>query len=373
MEGTRAEGKGSASGFPFSRFTVPASSLPLCALVSWWSGPDSESEARLDERSSALDNHRVTAGLLALALLLAGTGAARADDSLHVLFIGNSYTYVNDLPGLFLGLSEAGGRTVRTDASAFGGYSLDDHSRTQATLDKVARDSWSFVVLQEQSVIPTIHYWRYNSMYPAARLLDSLIRLQGAKTAFFMTWGRKYGGQQSYGDSLSPDFRDYFEMQESVRVAYDEIADELSSMMVPVGMAFARASHVDSLVDLWQADYCHATLEGTYLGACVFYAVLHGASPVGLEFYGGLSPEVAQFCQEIAWQTLSVVAEAPPVFERRIDATIGIAAAVVPPGATVYDESGVDVTARIVSLPRGIYFVRPTRATAPARKVVVVR
>jgi hypothetical protein len=311
--------------------------------------------------------------LFAVVIVLGGTGAAWAGDSLRVLFVGNSHTYVNDLPGLFCGLSEAGDRPVRTDASTFGGYSLEEHTSTQATLDKIAQDSWSFVVLQEQSVIPTIHYWRYNSMYPASRQLDSLIQLQGARTAFYMTWGWKYGGSQSYGDSWSPDFRDHFEMQESVRVAYEDVADELSSTMVPVGMAFARARSADSLVDLWQADYCHAKLEGTYLGACVFYAVLHGASPVGLEFYGGLDTSDAHFCQEIAWQIVSAVAEAPTVFERRIRTTIGAAAAVVPPGATVYDESGVDVTARIGLLPRGVYFVRPAGGTGPAHKVVVVR
>jgi hypothetical protein len=334
-------------------------------------------EAQLDERLSALDNQTVILRLLMLTLALAGTGTASADDSLRVLFVGNSHTYVNDLPGLFSGLSEAGGRPVRTEASTFGGYSLENHVNTQATLDKIAQGSWSFVVLQEQSVIPTIHYWRYSSMYPASRLLDSLIQLQGARTAFYMTWGWKSGGSQTYGDSWSPDFRDYFEMQESLRVAYEEIAEELSATMVPVGMAFARARRVDSLVDLWQSDYCHATLEGTYLGACVFYAVLHGESPVGLGFHGDLDSATARFCQEIAWQTVSV-AEASQVLGRRIRTTIGTAAAVVPQGATAYDGSGADVTARTGSLPRGIYFVREEpQATShehqAVRKVVIVR
>ena len=311
---------------------------------------------------------------LLAALVLAATGTARADDSLRVLFVGNSHTYVNDLPGLFLGLSEAGGRPVRTDMSAISGYSLEDHTNTQATLDKIAQDSWDYVALQEQSVIPTIHYWRYNGMYPAARLLDSLVRRQGAQTVFYMTWGWKYGGQQSYKDSTSPDFPDYFEMQDSVRVAYQEIAAELGATMSPVGLAFARARQIDSLVDLWQVDSCHATLEGTYLGACVFYAVLYGASPVGLEFYGGLSPEVARFCQDVAWQTVSGIAEAPPVPIRRAGATIGSTAAVVPQGATVFDELGVDVTGRAGSLRPGVYFVREAQARAQAvRKVVVVR
>ena len=308
-------------------------------------------------------------------LVLATTGFASAGDSLRVLFIGNSHTYVNDLPGLFRGLSEAGGRPVLTDASTFGGYSLEDHTNMQATLDKIAQDSWDYVALQEQSVIPTIHYWRYNSMYPAARLLDSLIRLQGARTVFYMTWGWKYGGQHSYGDSLSPDFRDYFEMQESVRVAYKEIAAELSATVSPVGMAFARARHIDSLADLWQIDYCHATLKGTYLGACVFYAVLHGANPTGLDFYGGLSPEDARFCQEVAWQTVSGIEESrgPQVASYKPQATV---AGRLPEGATVYDESGADVTARAGSLGRGVYFVRAAGgklSAAGCQKVVVVR
>ncbi len=315
--------------------------------------------------------------LRAAALVLALVVMARADDSLRVLFIGNSHTYVNDLPGLFSGLSEAGGRPVRTDASVFGGYSLEDHTETQATLDKIAQDSWSFVVLQEQSIIPTIHYWRDSSMYPAARLLDSLIALQGAKTAFYMTWGWKYGGSHAYGDSWSPDFHDYFEMQESLKVAYAGIADELSATLVPVGMAFAGARRADSLVDLWQADSCHATLEGTYLAACVFYAVLQRANPIGLRFYGGLDSATAQFCQEIAWQTVTGVAEEPMARRQRVEPGSSIARS-LPAGTTVYDQTGANVTARAASLPRGVYFVREQPQAASCkhraiRKVVVVR
>jgi hypothetical protein len=306
-----------------------------------------------------------------LILVVAAAGFATAGDTLRVLFVGNSHTYVNDLPELFSGLSEAGGRPVRTDASTLGGYSLEDHTKTPATLDRIAQDSWSYVVLQEQSVIPTIHYWRYNSMYPASRLLDSLIRLRGARTAFYMTWGWKNGGSQSYGDSWSPDFRDYFEMQESVRVAYEGIANELSSTLVPVGMAFALARRTDSLVDLWQADYCHATLEGTYLGACVFYAVLHGSSPVGLDFYGGLDSATARFCQDIAWQAVSGLAEGPPAGPQRTVYSSFVLRS-LPAGMVIYSLSGADVSARAASLSRGVYFVRHARTRTEAVSKIVV-
>jgi len=336
---------------------------------------DSGSEARLDARGYPPDNRPAMLRLRAIVFVLSLVVLASADDSLRVLFIGNSHTYVNDLPGLFSGLSEAGDKLVRTDASTFGGYSLEDHTKTQATLDKISQDSWSYVVLQEQSVVPTIHYWRYYSMYPAARLLDSLIQLQGARTAFYMTWGWKNGGSHAYGDSWSPDFHDYFEMQESVRVAYEGVANELSSTLVPVGQAFVLARRTDSLVDLWQADSCHATLEGTYLGACVFYAVLHGASPVGLEFYGGLDSATARFCQEIARQTVSGVTERPTQARQRT-ACGSFMLGPLPRGAAVYDQAGANVTVRGGSLPSGVYFIRTGRAQAQAeavRKIVVSR
>ncbi|HMT12136.1 MAG TPA: hypothetical protein PKA39_11010 [Ignavibacteria bacterium] len=49
------------------------------------------------------------------------------NDTTRILFIGNSYTYVNDLPTLFKELSASGGKHVFTDISAPGGYTLEGH------------------------------------------------------------------------------------------------------------------------------------------------------------------------------------------------------------------------------------------------------
>ncbi len=243
--------------------------------------------------------------VLGLVLLLAG---ARA---LDVLFVGNSHTYVNDLPALFRGLSEAGGFVVRTATSAPGGYALHQHVAYQPTLDSISGRQWDYVVLQEQSQIPAINWCRDSLMHPAARSLDALIAARGAQTAFYLTWGWRDGGTHTYGGHSSPGFRDYFEMQDSVSVSYRMIADELAAVLVPVGEAWRNARLLNPSIDLWQDDECHATLKGTYLGACVFYAVLHGDDPTGLAFHGGLSPADARWLQEVAWQTVSGIAERP--------------------------------------------------------------
>lgn len=239
-------------------------------------------------------------------MLLLGLASAERD-TLRVLFIGNSHTYVNDVPGLVESLAMSGGRVAMTDLSAPGGYTLEQHTVLQQTLDKIAQDSWDYVVLQEQSQIPSINPQRFGRMYPACRLLDSLIRSHSGSTAFYMTWGWENGGTMRYGGDSSPCFRDYFDMQDSVSVAYAMIADELGARLCPVGRAWARARRADSLIDLWQDDHCHATMKGSYLAACVFYAALLEASPVGLSFHAGIPADTARFLQQMAWETVSGV------------------------------------------------------------------
>jgi hypothetical protein len=245
--------------------------------------------------------------------LLAGALNACTGDTLRVLFLGNSYTYGNDLPVLFAGLAQSAGKTALTDQNTPGGYTLAQHRADSVSLAKIALGTFDYVVLQEQSQTPVIEYWRYNEMYPACRSLDSLIRAAGASAAFFMTWGRKYGGTQTRGGYSSPPFIDYFEMQDSLRSSYTMIAQELSATLVPAGMGWRLARLQDSLVDLWQSDYSHPTLKGSYLAACVFYAKLFRANPVGLSFTGGLTPEEALLCQQFAWEAVNCVTEEAPL------------------------------------------------------------
>jgi len=241
--------------------------------------------------------------LYCLILLIFSPLNAQQDDTLKILFIGNSYTYYNSLPQIFLNLSESGGKSPLVDNSTVGGYSLELHCSHTPTLDKILQRNWDFVVLQEQSQIPTISYYRYNSMYPSARILDSIISIQGSATAFFMTWGRKYGGQQWINGYSSPDFVDFYHMQDTLRSAYTEIAVELSAELISVGMAWGLAFSQDSTVDLWQGDNSHPTLKGSYLTACVFYSNFFNESPEELSYTAGLNPIDAAFLQSIAYQS----------------------------------------------------------------------
>lgn len=134
-------------------------------------------------------------------------------ECLRILFIGNSYTFTNDLPGTFAELARSGAHQVEVQMVAEGGWGFDDHMFAFDTITAIKSKEWDYIVLQERSQNPAVPYSRTNDMYPAARALVAQIRAVGAKPIFFVTWGYKNG---------SPDIEllDYISMQIAVDKGY---------------------------------------------------------------------------------------------------------------------------------------------------------
>ncbi|MBN1296361.1 hypothetical protein JXA80_06245 [bacterium] len=239
-----------------------------------------------------------------LSVAIVCMGDARIDEKTNVLFLGNSYTAGNNLPQIFTDLAASGDKEVETDMNTPGGCTLFQHSQSTTSLDMIAEGGWDFVVLQEQSQYPTIDYYRETYMYPGARVLDQHIQAVCAETLLFMTWGREYGGKQVINGHASPPFVDFYAMQNALRIAYYGIALELTARVAPVGMAWQTAMTLNHSVDLWADDHSHPTYQGSYLAACVLYAVIFNETPEGLAFTGSLSAEQAAFLQYAAARTV---------------------------------------------------------------------
>lgn len=229
------------------------------------------------------------------------TPSSLADEQIRVLFVGNSYTFYNDLPVTFEKLMLSGGYQVEVGSSTYGGWSLSDHLTSSETVDMIGKDNWDYVVLQEKSVVTNPE----EEMYPAVRGLDRLIHEKGAETILFMTWGRKKG-------LASAGFPDFESMQVHIDNNYLNIADELSLSVAPVGTAWQNVLTVDNFPSLWDNDGSHPSPFGTYLAACVFYALLSGESPEGLAYNAKLPEETARFLQRAAFDTLSDSHRIPP-------------------------------------------------------------
>jgi len=215
----------------------------------------------------------------------------------HILFVGNSYTYVNDLPAMFTKLACSGRHQVQTGVAAEGGWTLAQHAASDQTRTILQQQKWDYVILQEQSEIPAIQSTRAQTMYPAVRSLVARIRAAGAQPLLFLTWGHRYGGPQ-FG------LPTYFDMQAQLSAGYMGIAQELNVPIVPVGTAWLRSRTQANPLDLWQVDGSHPTEQGTYLAACVFYATLFHQSPQGLGYLADLNKGTAQTLQSLAAETV---------------------------------------------------------------------
>lgn len=222
----------------------------------------------------------------------------------NIVFLGNSYTYANDLPGTFKALAESGGFTPAIVELSDGGYHLsyfaDPEDELGAQFYQIVDEyPLDYVILQEQSRLPTMKEGVLNEMFPAARTLDEMIKKAGGQTVFLMTWAYKNGDDLTeYGiDTVTT----RNEMQTQLAESYTGIADELGALLSPAGIAFVRCADANPDIELWdQEDNMHPTPAGTYLAACTLYATLFNQSPSGLTYISDLDAETAAILQQTA-------------------------------------------------------------------------
>jgi hypothetical protein len=210
--------------------------------------------------------------------------STRADPSLSVLFIGNSFTARNDLPGLITQLATARGKTMRFNLKSAGGASLRTHWNAGDALKAIKDGRYDSVVLQEQSTLPIKNAKR---MHENVQLFHEAIKAAGAKTILYMTWARLHAP----------------ESQQAITDAYERIGRDLGATVVPVGLAWQRFLSKYDEPALHDKDQSHPTLAGTYLAACVFLAVLFEECPVGISAsVAGLTEKDSRALQQTAWQ-----------------------------------------------------------------------
>lgn len=181
-----------------------------------------------------------------------------ADGDLRVLFIGNSLTYFNDLPGMVATLL----REVDVDATvaslAHPDFGLQDHWQLPDTHDVIA-EGWDVVVLQQG---PSATEGR-PSLLEYARRFDGPIREAHAVPALYMVWP---------SEARSSDFP-------GVSSSYADAADLVGGLLFPAGEAWLDAWAEDERLGLYGPDGFHPSPLGTYLAALVMYEQLTGADP----------------------------------------------------------------------------------------------
>lgn len=211
-------------------------------------------------------------------------------DSAKVLFIGNSYTYFNNLPGMLTDLSTSLGDYVQPTSQVAGGATFQVHATNPATYTAINSADWDFVVLQAQSQEPSFPDSQVNSeTLPFAEQMADSIRNNSicSNILMFMIWGRENGDPQWVPIST------FDGMNSRLRNAYIRMADSIDASISPVGVAWKYVRDNYPSIQLYSPDGSHPSLEGSYLAACTFYASLFRKSPVGASFTSSLAPATA--------------------------------------------------------------------------------
>lgn len=228
-----------------------------------------------------------------------------AQNTKTALFIGNSYTSVNNLPQLVKNLATADGNILIYDSHTPGGRQLIQHSSDVVVHQKIKQRAWNYTVLQEQSQKPSFPPAQVaTDVKPYASILNDSIKSNNActQTLFYMTWGRQNGDQGNCANY--PPLCTYAGMQQRLRESYLEMAQDNNASVAPVGMAWKTVRENHPTINLYTSDGSHPNINGSYLAACVFYSSMFHKSSVGNTYRASIDSTTAYILQSIASATV---------------------------------------------------------------------
>ena len=229
--------------------------------------------------------------------LVSAWAPAQSKPVKKVLFIGNSYTYYWNLPQLVNAMAASRNLDFEARQSTSGGVNLGIHWRGERDLtskEQIKEGTYDVVVLQDHS-LRAIEY--PDSLQYFGNLFCEYIKAASARPCVYLTWARAYDPS----------------MQDEISRQYMELAAKNSTLVAPVGEAWALALKQRPDFGLFDKDESHPSPLGSYLTACVFFSVLTEQSPVGLPhrlttidkngdqlYLVLINKEEAAFCQKIA-------------------------------------------------------------------------
>ncbi len=210
----------------------------------------------------------------------------KAQISRKVLFLGNSYTGVNNLPQLVHDVALSAGDTLIFDSNTPGGYRLIDHGLDSISQSKIRVGDWNYVVLQGQSQEPIKYTGDFNN--GCSHLNTTITQYNPCSvTMLYMTWGRKNGDAANCPSF--PVMCTYDGMDSTIRNNYIDIATTIKGEISPVSVVWNYLRQNNPWIELYQSDESHPSLAGTYAAACSFYATIFKKDPTLITFDFGLS------------------------------------------------------------------------------------
>ena len=239
-----------------------------------------------------------------LFLLLSST-LIWAQQSKKVFFIGNSYTGTHNIPHLIQQVATSSGDTLVYEDHTPGGSTLQQHANNPAVNSKIDQGDWDYVVLQEQSQLPSFPPADVNNqIVPYAAQLSNRIKQSNPCTqvTFYMTWGRKNGDATIC--PMWPPVCTYVGMDDLIKQTYMHLATTNDGIVSPVGAVWRYLINNYPAFDLYSGDESHPSLFGAMASAYTFYTVFYKRTPYDANFSSSLPANQLAAIQEAVKATV---------------------------------------------------------------------
>jgi hypothetical protein len=217
-------------------------------------------------------------GICGLCTTMANNGYAGNADSMNILFIGNSYTHMNNMPKIFEKICISKGKKVHVEMNTRSGASFNVHTTRPDMYQAIKSRKWDVVVIQG--------YSREFSFEPAyldtatipymVHIMDTIKRYSPcANIHLYLTWGYKDGFIER------PETDSYEKMTDRIEFGYKYVSEIFSLPIDPVGLVWRELRKKHPSINLYDADNAHPNKNGSYLSACTHYAAIFRESPEG--------------------------------------------------------------------------------------------
>lgn len=238
-----------------------------------------------------------------------GTTELDKSKTYKILFVGNSYTYCNNMPSRYFGeIMEAAGYSVKILSLTKGGWTLSGSANSQDELGKqvdmaLTHQDFDFVILQEQSMTPAVNA---GSFYGGVRRLNKKIRESGGIPVFYATWGRKQGSGDLTATGLTAET-----MTWKLAASYEHMGQTHDIPVAHVGLAFWDIVQNEKRVNLFDTDLSHPNAAGSYLAALTLFARITGIDPTTVDYEGGVGSNIEPILKEAARKAVFETPEIP--------------------------------------------------------------
>ena len=216
---------------------------------------------------------------------------------MKVLFIGNSYTYYNELWNIVKDIYKTQGVDIEVDHHTIGGATLnqlffEDVESKKIIEDKVNNNTYDYMIIQEQSVRPVVDTQLF---FESVIKIDNICKEKNINLILYETWGRKEGCFV-----LDEIKRTSEQMGKELINAYSEIANKLNNKVSHVGKVFNYINKYHNDIELYTEDKSHPSYEGSLISAIVHYMTIENKTPIFTNNIFNVNEETLKLLVDIA-------------------------------------------------------------------------